>query len=273
LSVKIFGRSPTAGEPRYLIERQIGEEVTCIFYHGTDTLTGPVVAMKVPKSLSFQTQQEVQILQHVSHGYIIQLHDYFESPDGPVPIFPLAAGDLFGFISLDGFDEATIKQIIHKVLHALAYLHRDRIWHQDIKPENVLAMSLGDVTDVLLTDFGLSNTFPGGTCHDRQCIRSGRDFAPEMYRKITYTEGVDICSLCVTMHTLLTGRYLFDYMGREPVDVIHDRPPRVMERVELGKLSTVGRELVRLILQENPVQRITASGALKPDWFEDLATG
>jgi hypothetical protein len=75
------------------------------------------------------------------------------------------------------------------------------------------------------------------------------------------------------MYTLLTGTYSFDYTGRKLVDVIHDRLPRLMEREELGKLSTAGRELLRLILQESPVHRITTSGALKLDWFEDMATG
>jgi serine/threonine protein kinase len=130
-SVKSCCRSPITGDPHYLLERQIAEEATRIVYQGTDTLTGAAVTIKVPKSLSFQTQREVEILQRVSHRDIIQLHDYFESADGPVLIFPLAAGDLFGFISFDGFDEATVKQIIHKVLLALAYLHlhRNRIWY------------------------------------------------------------------------------------------------------------------------------------------------
>jgi serine/threonine protein kinase len=273
-SLKICGRFPIAGEPRYLLERQIAEEATCIVYQGTDTLTGAVVAMKVPKSLLFQTQREVEILQHASHRDIIQLHDYFESPDGPVIIFPLAAGDLFGFIPLDGFDEATVKQIIHKVLLALAYLHlyRNRIWHRGIKPENILVMSLEDLTDVLLTDFRLANAFPGGICRDRQCIRSRPFVAPGMYKNITYTERVDIWSLGVTMYTPLTGMYPFDYTGREPVDLIHDMLPRLTVREQLGKLSTAGREVVMLMLQENPVHRITASGALKLNWFEGMAT-
>jgi serine/threonine-protein kinase Chk2 len=262
-----------AGEPRYLLEHQIAEEATCIVYQGTDTLMGGAIAMKVPKSVSFQTQREVEILQRVSHPYIIQLHDHFETPDGPVLIFPLAAGDLFGFIPLDGLDEPTVKQIIHKVLVALAYLHRNRIWHRDIKPKNVLVMSLEDVTDVVLTDFGLADVFPGGICRDRQCIGSGPYVAPEMYKRIAYTERVDIWSLGVAMYTLLTGRYPFDYTGREPVDVIHERLPRLMERDELAKLSTAGREVLRLMLQENPLHRITASGALKLDWFEDIPTG
>jgi serine/threonine protein kinase len=111
-----------AGELHDLLERQIAEEATCIVYQGTDPLMGTVVAMRVPKSLLFQTQREVEILQRMSHWYIIQLRDYFEGPDGPVVIFPLAAGDLFGFIPLDEFDEATVKHIIHTLLLALAYL-------------------------------------------------------------------------------------------------------------------------------------------------------
>jgi serine/threonine protein kinase len=52
-------------------------------------------------------------------------------------------------------------------------------------------MSLEDVTDVLLTDFGLANAFPGGICRDCQCIGSGPYVAPEMCKKIAYTERVD----------------------------------------------------------------------------------
>jgi serine/threonine protein kinase len=183
----------------------------------------------------------------------------------------LAAGDLLGFIPLDRFNDATVKQIIHKVLLALAYLHRDKIRHRDIKTENILVMSLKDVADVLLTDCELASAFPGGICRDRQCIGSGPHVAPEMYEKIVCTERVDIWSLGVTMYTRLTGRYPFDCTGREPVDVIHERLPRLMEREELGKLFPAGREGLRL--QANPIHRITASRALKLDWFEDLATG
>jgi serine/threonine protein kinase len=172
----------------------------------------------------------VEILQHVSHRRIIQLHDYFESPNSAVRIFPLAAGDLFEFIPPYRFDEATVKQIIHKILLALTYLHRDRIWHRGIKPENVFVMSPEDVTEVLLIDFRLANVFPGGICRDCQCIGSGHHVAPEMYKKIACTERVDIWSLGVTMCTLLSGKYPFDYTGREPVDLIHDRLPKLKER-------------------------------------------
>jgi serine/threonine protein kinase len=72
-----------------------------------------------------------------------------------------------------------------------------------------------------------------------------------MYKKTTYTERADIWSLGVTMYTLPTGRSLFNYMGRERIGVIHDRLPRLMEREELGKLSTAGREVLGLILQDN----------------------
>jgi serine/threonine protein kinase len=52
-----------------------------------------------------------------------------------------------------------------------------------------------------------------------------------MYKKIAYIERVDIWWLGVTMCTLLTGSYPFDYTGREPVDLIHDRLPKLMERL------------------------------------------
>jgi serine/threonine protein kinase len=197
-----------AGKPRDLLGRQIAEEATCIVYQGTDTLTRAGVTLKVPKSLSFQTQREVKILQRVSHRYITQLHNYFESPDGPVLIFPLATGDLFGFIGSTGSTRPPSSKSSTRFLLALAclHLHRNGIWRRDIKPENVLVMPLEDVTDVLLADFGLANAFPRGILCDRQGIGSAPYIAPEMHKKIAYTEIVDSWSLGVTMSKRLTGR-------------------------------------------------------------------
>jgi serine/threonine protein kinase len=51
--------------------------------------------------------------------------------------------------------EDTAKTIARQLLHALQYLHRRRITHRDIKPDNILISSF-DPMRVKLSDFGLS---------------------------------------------------------------------------------------------------------------------
>src|SRR2546423_142435 len=51
--------------------------------------------------------------------------------------------------------EDMVKSIARQILHALQYLHRRKITHRDIKPDNILIASI-DPLRVKLSDFGLS---------------------------------------------------------------------------------------------------------------------
>lgn len=51
--------------------------------------------------------------------------------------------------------EVMVKTVARQILHALDYLHRRKITHRDIKPDNILISSF-DPLRVKLSDFGLS---------------------------------------------------------------------------------------------------------------------
>ena len=65
-------------------------------------------------------------------------------------------GELSTFLNETGeIPEDTVKSIARQILHALRYLHKRKITHRDIKPDNILISSL-DPLRVKLSDFGLS---------------------------------------------------------------------------------------------------------------------
>lgn len=65
-------------------------------------------------------------------------------------------GELSTYLQSQGrIAEEMVRTIARQVLRALHYLHKRRITHRDIKPDNILIASL-DPPRIKLSDFGLS---------------------------------------------------------------------------------------------------------------------
>lgn len=95
-------------------------------------------------------------------------------------------------------------KIFKDCARGLRYLHKQKIIHRDIKPQNILIQHRGDSLSASLTDFGHSNLGLSGSgwCGTRGFI------APEMYTDGTvpvYDEKVDSWSLGASMYELLVG--------------------------------------------------------------------
>jgi serine/threonine protein kinase len=92
------------------------------------------------------TQQPniVQFIEHKEHDrwfYIIMEY---------VP-----CGELSAYLAVGKLQEDMVQTIARQILHALRYLHKRKITHRDIKPDNILIAS-HDPLKVKLSDFGLS---------------------------------------------------------------------------------------------------------------------
>jgi serine/threonine protein kinase len=88
---------------------------------------------------------------------IVQYVDYHDHEQWLYIIMEyLPGGELSAFLQKNGpMPEIMVKTVARQVLRALEYLHRRRITHRDIKPDNILIASF-DPLRVKLSDFGLS---------------------------------------------------------------------------------------------------------------------
>ncbi|MCO5563328.1 hypothetical protein L7F22_016969 [Adiantum nelumboides] len=163
---KVCGKLWTVG-PKYILHEHVGGGSYGDVCRATDLENNQIVALKrVPNVLccsllAKRVLREVCIMRRLSHPYIILLTDVFTYPsleDG---------GGLDLYIATefaDGGDmyhlkrpvlTSDVKLLLWQVLMGVNYLHSCRVWHRDIKSENILLTSR---LNVKVCDFGLSRS-------------------------------------------------------------------------------------------------------------------
>ena len=87
-----------------------------------------------------EVMKEIEILQKLTHPYIIKLYEYYVTDDSLFIINELCnEGDLHGKINKIGiFPEFIVKIIMLQIFKALSYLNEKRIIHGDLKLENIM---------------------------------------------------------------------------------------------------------------------------------------
>jgi serine/threonine protein kinase len=176
---------------------------------------GVDVALKVifpsKESLELSTLEFIQTL---SHPNILQVNEHFdaviEGDRFTCIVMELIEGchkDLLGYIQSDSVrDESYASRICRQILLALAHCHRRRIVHCDLKPQNVLIDQAGVVR---VADWGFSQIIRGYTLLSRQC-GTVEYAAPELFNSCSFDEKVDIWSLGVVAHLLVSKKFPFE---------------------------------------------------------------
>lgn len=127
-------------------------------YQAMDTIQGIRVALKVPHTpfmtdeVLHQFRKEARTTSQLDHDNILPIKDASFIDDRFVIVFPLGERTLDERLKRRMSVESSL-DVIEQVLEAVAYAHRHRIVHCDIKPENVILFSDGRVR---LADFGIA---------------------------------------------------------------------------------------------------------------------
>jgi calcium-dependent protein kinase len=202
------------------------------------------------------------------HDNIIQLKDVVMTGYGPALVFDWApGGDLFSHVYEGPISERDARNVAFQILSALQCLHEQKIWHRDVKPENILVVSENGFTHVILSDFGFARRVEGKFFYGEWC---GSPFytAPEMVRGEAYTEKVDIWALGITLYICFTGVLPFDTANpREMRNQIAQGLQSVGRDHTLAHISAAGIDLLEKMLAKDSCDRISAADALRHPWF------
>ena len=241
---------------------------------------------------------EMQIMKATDHKSIVKYIDYVDQPKYMYIIMEFVpCGDLSQYLILHGpLHEDLAKQMAEQVLDALAYLHKKKITHRDIKPDNILLANLDPSHfTVKLSDFGLSKVvkdnetflktfcgtllycapevFPHYDAHvagkgKKRPRRSNPQNPAKSYH--SYSQTVDIWSFgavlwyALCLHPPFEG--VADNTGRGMFDKIMMTPLDSSDLVKQGVSANAVALLIEM-LNTDPAIRPSPAQCLRNKWF------
>lgn len=242
---------------------------------GTHRATGRKVAIKcvlrkdLPPADDAAIYDEVAILASLNHPHIVPIIDFFDEKDCYFIVMELmSGGDLFDRIGKKkSYSEADARDLVVKMLKAVAYCHNRKIAHCDMKPKNLLLMSDDNDSFIKLADFGFAARVHEPKSLTKQC---GTPFfvAPEILTRKPYDQQSDMWSVGCIVYLLLSGNLPF--MGRSQKELFRKIVAGKYEFTDesWNTISDDAKDLVKKLLVLNPDERITAKNAVRHPWLK-----
>lgn len=130
--------------------------------------------------------------------------DWFETPNEFGVVTEYAQGELFEILEEDKkMNEEQIRQIAIQLGQALHYLHKNRIIHRDMKPQNIL---IGGDGVMKLCDFGFARAMSSSTVVLTSIKGTPLYMAPELVQERPYNHSVDLWSFGIILYELFCGK-------------------------------------------------------------------
>ncbi|MGH7678360.1 MAG: serine/threonine-protein kinase [Gemmatimonadaceae bacterium] len=210
--------------------------------------------------------REAEAIAAVNHPNIVNVFQVGEVPGRAIPYFVMqfVDGPTLGMGALRGrmLTEVRVRRLMADIAEGLAAAHRRKVFHRDIKPNNIILD--GETGRAMVLDFGISAAYSsrrqslGRRLTDEGMYLGTPTFmSPEQGSGEEVTGKSDVYSLGVLAFELLVGHPPFE---GSPVAVMASHMRDVPKRVDELR-SDVSDELATLIarcLEKNPLRRPTA---------------
>lgn len=290
----------------YVAEEIIGKGGASVVYRGVNKDNGENVIIKELKTTNLNKLiREVNILK-MSKGVprVIRLLDFFKNEDNYYLVFPYYNCQMSRVI-FNNFTLLEIKVFMYKFLKTLEKLHSIGVIHRDLKPGNLLVKSC---SEFYIIDFGISDFYvPFRKFCNKIGTRNFK--APEQLLQLKgFDYGIDIWAAGLIFAEMFFQRFpfwkpdedevmlenIYNFVGHvnfveflKEVDIDEkyifykeDKKPVNLDDLFLRKdndeimINKVEKlrayDLLRKMLEINPMKRITAEEALRHNFFENI---
>lgn len=170
------------------------------------------------------SRSEGEHLQKFRHPNIVPASRVFKALGTVYYVMPFIGGYSLNDVAKKGpLTEAELLPILVQILHALRYIHANRLFHRDIKPQNIMLTAAGKP---VLIDFGTARY----QSHHTQVISYSDGYTPieQMQNDGQIGPWSDLYALGATMLYLMTLQPIPSSLEREsagdPIPVLRTHP-------------------------------------------------
>ncbi|XP_070200689.1 twitchin-like isoform X4 [Littorina saxatilis] len=214
-------------------------------------------------------KNEINIMNHLHHPKLINLHDAFEDKHEMTLILEfLSGGELFDRIAAEDYkmSEAEVINYMRQVCEGLKHMHENSIVHLDIKPENIMCET-NKAANVKIIDFGLATKLNPDEIV-KVTTATAEFAAPEIVEREPVGFYTDMWAVGVLAYVLLSG--LSPFAGEDDLDTLQNvkRCDWEFDEDAFSNVSTEGKEFIRSLLQKMPPKRMTVHESLEHPWLK-----
>jgi serine/threonine-protein kinase len=257
---------------RYRLAARIGSGGMGQVFRARDQVLGRTVALKVlPEELAARPgfverfRAEAKAAARLSHPNVVQVHDWGASDGSYYMVMEYVRGrTLREVLAARGrLPPAQAAAIIGRLLAALGSAHDSGLVHRDVKPENVLVTTGGDVK---VADFGIARIAEGASVTSGEMLGTASYAAPEQIRGEAVDGRTDLYAAGCVLYELVCGSPPFE---GSVAHVLHEHlsarvPGPSVEVPETAPLDQV----VTTATDPDPARRYPSAGAMRVDLEE-----
>ncbi len=201
---------------RYEIHEIIGIGGMAVVYKAYDNIDDRTVAVKILKEEYLASEEFRRRFKNESKAIAVLSHPNI------VKVYDVSYGDKLQYIVMEYVEGITLKEYIEQqgklevreavhftmqILRALQHAHDKGVVHRDIKPQNILLLSNGNIK---VTDFGIARFSNDQRTMTGSAIGSVHYISPEQARGDIIDDKTDIYAVGVVLYEMLTGKVPFE---------------------------------------------------------------
>ena len=263
---------------KYKVISRLGDGSYGTVYLAMNLFTRTNVAMKKINKVKeneideMEIKNEIDILKKLDHPNIVKILEFYSTEKAYYIITDYCScGELYNQIKHQ-YTENQLAVLFYQLFSGLCYLHANNIVHRDLKLENILISEIERDKEtnknlfwIKIIDFGTAKIFEKNKS-EKAVVGSSYYIAPEVLQK-HYNEKCDTWSAGVILYMLIVGRAPFD--GKDDDEIIENisKGEFNSKHRKLVSASNEVQDLVKKLLEVDPVRRLSSAQALKHPWF------